>query len=342
MYFIRPIAEKDLDDLFHLATESAFGLTSLIKNRDALAKKIHHVARSFELLDEKPQGQSYLFVLEDAATGRILGTTAVESKVGGFQPFYSFRVENMVLRSESLKRVRELRVLHLKAEHDGPSSIGTLYLTPEARHSGVGRFLSLVRFAFMATFPESFEKRVLAEMRGVSDRDGRSPFWEAVGRHFFDIDFPYADYLSVVDKKFIAELMPEFPIYADLLPEGAKNVLGKVHPQTEPALKILYSEGFSYMGNVDIFDAGPLVIADVAKLRTVRAARVLPLREIAPVEIHGDDPPRFIVTNENKNFRGVLTDLNVLENADGIRLAPEAVDRLGVAIGDPVRFVTLR
>lgn len=342
MLFIRPIREDDLDGVFDLATESAFGLTSLTKNRDILARKIHHAVRSFEELGEAPSGQTYLFVLEDEESGRLLGTTAVESKVGGFQPFYSFRVENHMLRSESLERVRELRVLHLEAEHDGPSVIGTLYLTPEARRSGVGRFLSLVRFVFMSCFPVSFEKRVLAEMRGISDRDGRSPFWEAVGRHFFDMDFPHADYLSGYDKKFIAELMPEFPIYADLLPEGAKNVLGKVHPQTEPALKILYNEGFSFMANVDIFDAGPLVSAEVATLRSVRESHVMPVGEIAATERRGQDSPRFIVTNTRPDFRGVLTDLNVLDDADGVRLDPESARALQVTVGDPVRYVTLR
>ena len=51
---------------------------------------------------------------------------------------------------------------------------------------------------------------MIAEMRGVIDDQGRSAFWDAVGKHFFEIDFPKADYLSMVNKKFIADLMPTF------------------------------------------------------------------------------------------------------------------------------------
>jgi arginine N-succinyltransferase len=31
-------------------------------------------------------------------------------------------------------------------------------------------------------------------MRGFSDEEGRSPFWESVGNHFFSIEFAKADY----------------------------------------------------------------------------------------------------------------------------------------------------
>ena len=75
------------------------------------------------------------------------------------------------------------------------------------------------------------------------DDHGRSPFWDALGKHFFDVDFPNADYLSLVNKKFIADLMPKHPIYIPLLPKDAQDVIGKVHEQTEPALKLLEAEG---------------------------------------------------------------------------------------------------
>ena len=71
-------------------------------------------------------------------------------------------------------------------------------------------------------------------------------------------------------KAFIAELMPKFPLYSCFLSEDARNVIGKVHPDTEPALSMLKSEGFSYQGYVDIFDAGPAV--SVKPPRSARCA----------------------------------------------------------------------
>ena len=41
-----------------------------------------------------------------------------------------------------------------------------------------GRLLSKHRFLFMAEHPELFDSTVFAEMRGVSDGNGHSPFYE--------------------------------------------------------------------------------------------------------------------------------------------------------------------
>jgi arginine/ornithine N-succinyltransferase beta subunit len=48
-------------------------------------------------------------------------------------------------------------------------------------------------------------------------------------------------------------------------------VIGQVHPDTEPALAMLKSEGFSYQGYVDIFDAGP-VECETGKIRACATA----------------------------------------------------------------------
>ena len=82
----------------------------------------------------------------------------------------------------------------------------------------------------MAQHPERFANKVIAEMRGVADEQGRSPFWEALGRHFFTVDFAQADHLTGVgDKSVVAELMPKYPVYVDLLPAEARAVIGQVH-----------------------------------------------------------------------------------------------------------------
>ncbi len=52
------------------------------------------------------------------------------------------------------------------------------------------------------------------------------------------------DYLSGIGQKvFIAELMPRFPVYVDLLPKDAQEVIGKMHPHTLPKKSKL---GFSF------------------------------------------------------------------------------------------------
>ena len=66
-------------------------------------------------------------------------------------------------------------------------------------------------------------------LRGKLDADGRSPFWEGLGRHFFAMDYSRADYLTGIGKKsFIAELMPRYPVYTRLLASEARAVIQRV------------------------------------------------------------------------------------------------------------------
>ena len=235
MFVLRPVTVDDLNPLMELAGRTGHGLTTLPRDGKLLRRRILDSTRAFEqMADDRPRGETYLFVLEDLSTGQVVGTSGIVSKVGGFEPFYAYRIETAVHESDVLGVRREVPLLKLVAEHNGPSEIGSLFLSPDHRKDGNGRVLSLVRFLFMAEFPDYFDKVVLAEMRGSIDPEGCSPFWDAIGRHFFAVDFCKADYLSMVNKKFIADLMPSHPIYIPLLPKEAQAVVGQVHPQTAP------------------------------------------------------------------------------------------------------------
>ncbi len=261
MVVIRPIRLDDLEAVEALTAFTGFGLTTLPRDAKLLRRRIRDSLRGFENISDQdaPGGETYLFVLEDSQTPDVAGTCGIVSKVGGFEPFYAYRVETSVLESRQLDVRKEIQTLHLVEQHDGPCEVGSLFLAPKFRKEGNGRLLSLSRFLFMAEHLEYFDPIVIAEMRGMVDDQGRSAFWDALGHHFFDIDFPKADYLSMVNKKFIADLMPKHPIYIPLLPAEAQEVIGRVHPDTEPALKMLEDEGFRRCGMVDIFEAGPVV-----------------------------------------------------------------------------------
>ena len=337
MLVIRPVAPNDLDPLMELTRSTGHGLTTLPADPQFLRKRIQRSRRSFEHLGDQPAGESFLLVLEDTATGKVVGTSGMVSKVGGFEPFYAFRIETTVHESKQLGVRKEIPVLHLVAEHNGPCEIGSLFLDAAHRGGHVGRVLSLARFLFMADHEASFDPVVLAEMRGVVDDQGRSPFWDAVGKHFFDIDYPKADYLSVINKRFIADLMPKHPIYIPLLPPEARAVIGLVHEQTRPALRMLECEGFAWTGMVDMFDAGPIVTCPLKDIRVVRESRKAAVAEVA--EIEPAVPPQ-LVTNARTEFRACAAALE--EVGGGVRLSAEAARALGVAVGDPVRYAPLR
>ena len=340
MLVIRPITLSDLDQLEALTAFTGFGLTTLPRDAQLLRRRIRESIRGFEKLvdDDRPRGETYLFVMEDLSTGRVVGTSGIVSKVGGFEPFYAYRIETTVHESKMLKVRKEVQVLHLVREHDGPCEVGSLFLVPEYRRGGAGRLLSMCRFLFMAQFPEYFDGEVIAEMRGVVDEQGRSPLWDALGRRFFDIDYPTADYLSMVNKRFIADLMPKHPIYIPLLPPDAQAVIGKVHEQTEPAMRMLEDEGFRRHGLVDIFEGGPVVRCALHDIRAVRESAVAPVAQITDKPVESEP---YIVGSARQDFRACQAPLERTGDG-GVRIPMGVALALRLRVGDNVRFATAR
>ncbi len=339
MIILRPIRIKDLDSLLDLASMTRFGLTSLPPDKEILKRRVQESLQGFSKMVEKPGGETYLFVLEDLDKKKVVGISGIVSKVGGFEPFYAYGIKTVVHESETLKIRKEIRVLKLVREHNGPCEIGSLFLHPDYRgKNSCGRLLSLGRFLFMADKQEFFDPVVIAEMRGVIDDNGRSPFWECVGRHFFDMDFPKADYLSMRDKRFIAELMPAYPIYLTLLPKKAQDVIDKVHDHTQPALNLLRSEGFEFSGMVDIFEAGPIVTCPLEKIRTVRESEIMPVNKIVTQRIDSD---LFLISNTKSEFRACTAPLAIVPGL-GIEVTRETASALKIKKGDAVRIASLR
>ena len=303
MLVVRPVRIEDLDALFRLAESAGIGLTTLPPDRRLLRERIVRSQHALAADPLKPGGETYLFVLEDLRTGALAGTAGMVAKVGGFEPFYSYQLRTTVHESAEMGVRKEIRTLHLVANHSGPSEIGTLFLSSTHRGGGNGRLLSLSRFLFMADFPHRFDEEVIAEMRGVLTPDGNSPFWDTVGRHFFDMEFARADVLSAADKQFIADLMPKHPIYIPMLPPDVQAVIGQVHVETRPALRLLEQEGFVFGAHVDIFDAGPLVSAPRDRIRTLAQSVRAVVRDIVP-EI--GLPETYLISNGRVEFRACL------------------------------------
>jgi arginine N-succinyltransferase len=336
MYVVRPVELGDLDRLLELAELTSFGLTTLPKDRALLEKRVKASRRSFQHLDDEEPGlQSFLFVIENLAARQVMGTSGILSKVGGFEPFYSYRIHISVHDSRMLNVRKEIPVLHLDEDHDGPCEIGSLFLHPDGRREGNGRVLSLSRFLFMAEYPRLFDPDVIAEMRGVIDDQGRSPFWDALGKHFFDLEFPKADYLSIVNKEFIGDLMPRYPIYIPLLPPEAQAAIGEVHELTRPARKLLESEGFVYRNHVDIFEAGPMLHAQCDQIRSVRESRTA---NVIRVSGNSTGEPEYLLASRSDGFRCCRGALQFMEN--GVEIAAPVAEALKVSTGDPLRYVS--
>lgn len=337
MLVVRCVQESDLDPLFDLIQQSELGLTTLTISREKLQDRIEQSTFAFSRKTERPTGEPYVFVMEDLTSGKIVGTAAIYSKVGGFEPFYSYHIKKSIHQSEELGIRKEIDVLHLNEEHDGPTEIGSLFLAPDYWGHGHGRLLSISRFLFIAEFPRRFEQEIIAEMRGVVHENGYSPLWAALGSHFFQIDFPRAETLTSQSKKFIADLMPKHPIYIPLLPKEAQQVIGKVHPHTEPALALLKKEGFEFRNVVDIFDGGPTVHCESSQVRAVRASHRGVVDQIVS-EIESDQI--VLVSNASLQFRCCLG--HVEWNGDQAIVDEVTALRLNLKQGSPIRTVPLK
>lgn len=336
MVVVRPVSMEDLDGLAELAGLAGVGLTTLPKDRALLARRIAASEASFRKLIERPGGESYLFVMEDLDTRRVIGACGIVSKVGGYDPFYGYRIESQLFESKIIGVHKEVPILRLVKDHDGPAETGSLFLHPDWRRGGNGRLLQLVRFLFIAEHPELFETTVISEIRGTLNERGHSPFWDALGRHFFGLDFAEADRLSVINKKFIAELMPDHPIYIPLLPGDAQAVIAKPHADSARAVRNLEAEGFRFAGMVDIFDAGPVVSCPRDEIRTVRESRRVNLAAISDRPVDG---PEYMIGTTTNDFRACKGCAELTR--EGARITVACAAALELNVGDPVRIVEL-
>ncbi|GGB80784.1 arginine N-succinyltransferase [Marinobacterium zhoushanense] len=352
---IRPITDQDLEALYQIAVESGPGFMSLPNDRDFLKRKIRRSVDSFTRAATEPGGESYLFVLEDSETGDVMGTTGIESSVGLRQPLYHFQHSRQTYRSRDLNISNHVEMLNLCSHYTGCTEICTLYLRPQYRQKDyaqqeqhrqyAGKLLSKVRFLFMAQHPERFAETVIAEMRGVSDEAGRSPFWDWMRQHFLDMDFATVTLLAGSgNSDFIAELMPRYPLHTHLLSPAAQSVIGEVHDKTRPALKLLQNEGFVHRGYVDPFDAGPTVEAKLTEIRSIAGST--PCR----IELADDDQQLeqvsdsliMLANTSVKRFRAGIADKALYHPADGVlEISHALAESLQLRQGESARFLQL-
>ena len=342
MFFVRPIARDDLPAVLALSERTGHGLTTLPADRERLSSRIERSLASFAGTASRADA-CYVFVLFDSASNRVVGISAIEAAVGLNEPWYNYHVGTIVHASRALSVYTAVPTLFLGNDHTAHTELCSLFLDQAFRHAKNGPLLAKSRLLFIADFADRFAPKVIAELRGKLDADGKSPFWEGLGRHFFAMEYKTADYLTGIGQKaFVAELMPRHPVYVNLLPEAARAVIGEVHADTQPARAMLEQEGFRYEGYIDIFDAGPTVECFRDNIHAVRGSRVLPV-EIGEGEPVPDNLKRdvaWLVTNRRfESYRAVL--LQAPARLDPLTPRPYAAARLRVPPGGLVRAVPL-
>ncbi|GAB3486335.1 arginine N-succinyltransferase [Marinomonas epiphytica] len=341
MYLVRPVDFADLPALERLAQQAGIGFTNFPANRERLNDKIASSRRSFQKDVVQPGDESYLFVLVETKTDKIVGTCGIEAMVGIDTPFYSYRIDEVVHASPQLQIHNRISALFLCHDYSGTSRLMALIVDKDHQNHEAISLLSRARLLFIARYPERFTERFFVEIRGESDKQGFSPFWDALGKHFFTMDFQKADYLSgISNKHFIADLMPRYPIYVPTLPENAQEVIGVVHEDSSKTTDILLAEGFKFRGYVDIFDAGPTIEARTQSLRTIEQ------QKMGKTFLNTGNPlnaktaqKHLIATGHLEHF---LVTVDYAEpQAAGLVISQETQDRLHISSGSQTQWVML-
>ncbi|MEO0883898.1 MAG: arginine N-succinyltransferase [Pseudomonadota bacterium] len=332
-YVMRPSHLGDLDALMEMAELSGPGFTSLPIDLGRMTQRLENSAKAFDGSLAEPQYGKYLMMMEHVPTGELAGCSAVKAGTGIHEPFFNYRIITIAQASQAADKRFDMDALVLTNEFVGYTEVGTLFLKEEHRGSGAGRLAAQSRYLLMATDETRFGDRVLAELRGVVDKDGHTPFWDCLGKHFFQMTFQEADHLSAVsDNQFILDLMPKYPVYIDLLPAEASEVIGRCHSDGVGAMKLLEWEGFRFERTVDIFDGGPMMAVDRENIRTIRESKIV---SVSAGAVEGD--LSGLVSNDRlADFRCAHLQ-GELRTDQELILTAETMDALRLKTGDRAR-----
>ena len=329
---IRPADPDDFDAIYEMAKLTGGGFTNLPADKATLVAKLAKSEAAFGKPEEEQGSDCFIFVLEDPAAKLIRGTCQVFGQVGVTQAFYSYHLSTLTQWSPELGKTFRNQMLTLTTDLEGASEVGGLFLHPALRAGGWGMLLARSRYLFIKAHRQRFGNRLLAELRGVMDEAGNSPFWDALAGKFFDMSFPDADSFNAVNgTQFIAELMPKSPVYVSLLPDAARAVMGLPHPTGRAALRMLQDEGLVFERYIDIFDGGPTVTAPTDHVRTIRESNEETVAEVG----EGGKIKMLLATGRLKDFRCTRAEVRKM-GRKGIAITREAADLLEIDEGAKV------
>ena len=341
MFLLRDIAPEDLPGLLSVAAHLN---TVNLPNDEGVLRELVALSRASFAGQLDVFRRQYLFALFDGEgpDAKLIGTSMIHAQHGTRRaPHIFFDVLTDERYSETLDRHVIHKVLRIGYNYSGPTEIGGLVLMPEYRRNeaGLGRWLSYVRFLYMALHRSSFRDEVLSELLPPLEPDGTSLLWEALGRHFTGMSYQEADRISQNNKEFIRALFPSEPLYASLLPPAVQALIGQVGPATRGVEKMLRRIGFDYVDRIDPFDGGPHFTARTDEITLVKGTRRARVRPLEALPAAGAQVSGLLCSERDRapHVRAVGARF-VLEGGE-VWLGAEARTALAVAEGDEVGLV---
>lgn len=322
-YLFRPIVRADAPALLQLVRQSSGGLSSLQPRLEFLKDYIASSEESFLGAKSIDDPHKYLLGLFETRTDRLIGCAAVKTQVGKDSPFINF----------DIKGDGPDQCLQASSRFTGATEVGSLFLHPDYRADGLGRYLAKVRYLLMASEPWKFGDSVIAELRGICGAEG-SPLYDHLFEYKLEKSFLEAD-AEYYDRNpdALGDIVPIGCIDTYKMPLDVKASLGQPHPSGIGAMRLLQREGFIFSGTIDLFDAGPIMSVHRDTIRTIMNAKDTTI-SASPSGARGE--AALIATGKVADFRAVLTPATVSEN--GLLVLPDALHALGADMGGDVRY----
>lgn len=334
MWVMRQAEEKDFEAYENLAQHIDVGVTSFPKDRETLQIKMKHTLDSFKKQEPDPYEILYIFFLENES-GEVIGTSSINAKTGITDPLYFYHVDTITQAPILPEIPEEIKVLTPVVDQEEFTELCGLYIMPEKRKAGLGHLLSFGRFLFIADYPDEIQERIVAVIRGVIDDNGVSPFWEAVGRKFLNVDFIQLCALMSKSKLFVPYFLPKHPLYISLLPPEVQEVIGQAHKTSKPALQMLLNEGFQLTDDIDIMDGGPRIEGKLRSLHTINSSLKAKVEKIdeSLLEEHN-----FLISRPEPTFRACLGALRII-SPNQVALSAQTAKTLRVEPGQSIRYI---
>ena len=322
-YLFRPIVIADASALLKLVQQSSGGLSSLQPRLEFLKDYIQTSEKSFSCDMPLEQPHKYLLGMFDVRSERLIGCAAVKTQIGKDSPFINFDIIGDGPE----------QCIEASSRFTGATEVGSLFLHPDYRADGLGRYLAKVRYLLMALEPWRFGDSVIAELRGICGAKG-SPLYDHLFEYKLEKSFLEAD-AEYYDRnpEALGDIVPIGRIDTYDMPLDVKASLGQPHPSGIGAMRLLQSEGFMFSGTIDLFDGGPIMSVHRDTIRTLMNTNTAAI-SASPSGAQGH--MTLVSSGKVKNFKAILTP--AIATDDRLLVLPDALHALGAKMGGDVRY----
>lgn len=206
-------------------------------------------------------------VATQAGSARPLACLRLRRAIGLDLPRHWYHVGCVVHAAPELGLFHRLQTLQLGNDLSGASELADIAWQPDLDAAAQAQVLAPLLAAALDRLRRApplagTTDLLLAELPGVRDAQGHSPFWHGLARPFYGGDPQQAaQRFGPAWRSHAAVLMPRQPVYSAFLPPDAQAAIGQAHPGSAVLAGLLRRAGLRPSGHVTIDQGAPVLVA---------------------------------------------------------------------------------